>query len=144
MKLLQGERVLLESDNQELVLTTHRVRFETEKSGSATIISIMLEEISSCQISHATTPILFWLALASALLGVFLFAQGGGRQPGTGAIVVAIVLAILYAATRRGVISFTSPETVLRVATKGMELDVCRQLIDATEAAKNERFLQRH
>ena len=48
MKLIEGERNLIESEDKVVLLTTHRIRYNAEKIGVTDFGSIMLEEVASC------------------------------------------------------------------------------------------------
>jgi hypothetical protein len=54
MNLMPSEKVLLESTGKDLILTTHRVRYEYEALGFGEVRSIMLEELASCAIVPAS------------------------------------------------------------------------------------------
>ncbi len=48
MNLLHGENTLMESNGKNLILTTHRIRYEIQSFGRAVVKSIMLEQLASC------------------------------------------------------------------------------------------------
>ncbi|HEY6348288.1 MAG TPA: hypothetical protein VI636_02650 [Candidatus Angelobacter sp.] len=70
MNPLPGERLLLQSDNNAFVLTSHRVRFETQMTGLKKVTSIMLEELSACEITTMSKPWLLVLAAVVFLAGL--------------------------------------------------------------------------
>lgn len=62
MKLLDGEKVLLrvpvrDLGSAEVVLTSHRVRLNSQAIGSAEVLSIMLDELASCGRIRISKPI---------------------------------------------------------------------------------------
>jgi len=142
MNPMKGEAVLLQAAGNKLILSTHRVRYETEALGSAEIKSILLEELASVAMVRSSNVILLILA-AISLIGGFLAAASGPRNEGALAVgvVLAIVLAVLYFASRRQVLSLASAGATITVNTQGMKLDTVKEFIERTEAAKNERFL---
>lgn len=141
MNDLPGEKVLIESDNQVLVLTTHRVRYDAIGKSTgwvdrAEVISIMLEELAACAIMRVHYPILLLLALVGLL--ILLLVEGGA--------IVGIVLAALslggFLFSQRQVLMLVSTGGVrIQVNTSSMSLQSVREFIDEVEKAKNERFL---
>ena len=69
MKLMPNESILLESERKMLILTTHRIRYQSEAVGSAEIKSIMLEELASCAMVQSSSVALLLIA---AGIGFFL------------------------------------------------------------------------
>lgn len=142
MNKLPGERVLFESESKTLVLTTHRVRFETQSMGFASIKSIMLEEVASCVMTRTSQPILLVFAALFGLIGIIgpFIARGINAALPAG-VAVALIFVALYFASRRQFLSVASAGTTIRVSTKRMNVQAVSQLIDALEWAKNERYL---
>ena len=142
MKLVSDETVLLESDTKELVLTTHRIRFQTKKSGRATVISIMLEELCSCGITHTSYPFLVVLAAIFFIGGIAL---GSLLDEASWAIASGIILGVLfiivYFVTRKGVFSLASGGATINTSPSGMSYDNMVKFIDDVEVAKNGRLL---
>jgi hypothetical protein len=137
---MDEERVLFESDSKKLVLTTHRVRYQTEALGRREVRSIMLEELASCAMASSNNPILLILAGISLLFG---FVIAANREPAGlfGGLVIAGVFVAIWAATRQQVLALASAGTTIRVNTMGMKAKLTEQFIDQTEAAKNARYL---
>lgn len=142
MNLMPNESVLLESQGKCLILTTHRVRYQAETFGNAAVRSIMLEELASCALVHSSNIIFLVLAGISLVLGL-LVAATGDRMEGAFVIgaILAIVFVIAYFASRRQVLALASAGATIMVNTQGMKLEVAKQFIERTEAAKNERYL---
>jgi hypothetical protein len=142
MNKLAGERVLFESENKTLVLTTHRVRFETQSTGFASIKSIMLEEVASCMMIRTSQPVLLVFAALFGLAGITVpfIARGLNAALPLG-VAVALIFVALYFASRRQFLSVASAGTTIRVSTGKMNAQAVSQLIDALEWAKNERYL---
>jgi len=57
-QLMPGESILSYSDNGLLTLTTHRLRYMNKVWGQANFISIMLEKVSSVEITYLSSPVL--------------------------------------------------------------------------------------
>lgn len=142
MNPLQNETVLLESAGKTLILTTHRIRYQTEAMGSTEIRSIMLDEVASCAMIRSSNLILLILAGVCLIVGVLVAASGTRNE---GALIIGVVLAIIlvvaYFASRRQVLAFASAGTTITVNAQGMKPEAVKQFIEQTEAAKNSRYL---
>jgi uncharacterized membrane protein YoaK (UPF0700 family) len=142
MNPMQNETVLLEGVGNGLILSTHRVRYETEAMGTAEIKSIMLEQLASCAMVRSSNVILLILAAVSLVLGIVVAASGPRNE---GALIIGVigslVLAGLYFASRRQVLSLASAGTTITVNLQGMKPDAVKEFIEKTEAAKNSRYL---
>ena len=142
LQLMPDERVLLQSEGGTLILTTHRVRHQTESFGYARIISIMLEELASCAMLRTSFPLFLVLAALCAAGGLLLtVANRGDAAPLGLGLVLALILVVLFLASRQEIVSLASAGATIRVSTRSMKKDESRHFLDATEAAKNERYL---
>ena len=143
MKLLPGERILLESDPKGLVLTTYRIRSETPRRGHQEVISIMLEGLASCTITHHSSPGLLVCAAISIVLGL-MEAIGSTRNQYaiTTGVIIALIFVVIYSATRQQIIVLASGGASIKSSTKGMDVQTAKDFIDIVETAKNERYLQ--
>jgi hypothetical protein len=147
MHHLPDERILLESNSKSLRLTTHRVRYHTTSWGSADLISIMLDEVSSCAMIHRTFPLLFVIAGIAAfvfIIGQFAGAHIGGElsDPSIRAAsaIVGVLCVVAYFLTRTHVLSVRSPGDAIRVRLAGMKTEEVGNFVEELEAAKNARF----
>lgn len=141
MNDLPGEKIIIESDNTVLVLTTHRVRYDAMGKGTGwadrtELVSIMLEELAACAIMRTSYPILLLLALMGLL--IVLLVNGGA--------IVGIVLTLVslggFLASRRHVLLLASTGGVrIQVNIASMSLQAVREFIDEVEKVKNQRFL---
>ena len=141
MQLLPNERVLMQSGNNELTLTTHRLRYERRRLAQGEMKSIMLEDLCSC--GYVKTGHL-WLAVLGAvmcLLGFAIGSEGLDRGPSFLIMVVGAVCILGFFLTRRHVLSFASAGHRIEVMTQGMGTEQVAEFLDATEAAKNDRQL---
>jgi hypothetical protein len=141
MNYFPDEKVLLESDNNVLVLTTHRVRYDAIGKGGGwadrtEFVSILLEELASCAITHTSYPMLLLLALAGLLLAILIPDRA----------IVGIAIAVLFAGgffmSQRQVLRLSSTGGgQIQVNTASMTLQAVREFVDEVERAKNQRFL---
>ncbi len=145
MNLMPNEEIILSSPDDELTLTTHRVRHHTRLLGGETTTSIMLEEIASIQLARQSNPALLLLAALCGGVGILL----GTSAPGNigaiitvGGVAVAIVLVLAYLSSRRQIISLASAGGVtINMHTQGMKIEDLMKFIDRTEEAKNDRYI---
>ena len=75
MQGIEGEKLILESDNQQLRLTSHRLRYHETRSSKSDFTSIMLDKISSIQVTYQSASIwllIFGLFTIPILLGFYL------------------------------------------------------------------------
>jgi hypothetical protein len=130
--LLPGEEFVMSSDNNILVLTTERVRYDSVTFGSSRVVSITLDSVASCGLVTMSHPVLLLLG-AVAVVGAF--ALSGDAQPLL--VAVAIVLVFVYLVTRRAVISIASNggETIT-VPAKGMSRSTIVDFLNAVEREK--------
>lgn len=141
MKLLDGEKKLLESDNGNLLLTSHRIRYEESQVGQGEIRSILLDGLSFCGMTATSKPILAILAGTFFLLFIMAAMQGSRQEVLIILLALGIICAIIWAITRRQVLELASSGGVIRVNIKGMNKETVREFIDTVEAAKNSRGL---
>lgn len=107
LALLPGEQIVSSSDNDVLVLTTERVRYNSAVWGRANLISITLDAVASCGIVTRSYPLLLILtAIASiaAVASIFTF----GETMFVSLLTVAGALVVGYFLSRRAVISIAS------------------------------------
>ena len=101
--------------------------------------SIMLEELTSCSMVHTSNPVLLYLAGASLLVG-FLTNSNGRSDTLVLFVVVAVILAIVWAVTRRQALSLTTAGATITVNVVGTKLEEIESFIDRTEKVKNDRY----
>jgi len=133
---LPGERLLLELHDGDFTLTTHRLRHRSERIGGSSIVSIMLEELTSCSLTRRTKPWLLAMAFAMFVLGVLAV----GRQDSFwGGAIAAVVFVVAYMTTRRTVLAFASSGERVLIDVGSTPIDAVTRIINQVEAAKNAR-----
>lgn len=137
--LFTDEQLITESDNKQITLTSHRVRFNSFSWGHAHIVSIMLEKISSIEVHYNSWVIVLFLGILSVLAGLVGGAGNQGQIMVMG-LVVGAVLILIYFFTRKHVVTIASDGGAkINFATAGMKRDVIVDFINKIEKAKNER-----
>jgi hypothetical protein len=146
MTKFDSETNLLESDNKEIILTTHRIRQEIKTMGNLKIKSIMLEEISGCEYDKKSKFWLLIIGIAGIIIGIgiFLAAGGGGNvESGSGLIIllVGLISTISYFFTIKKGLLISSSSCYISMNVKGMSVENIISFIDRVEKAKNERMI---
>lgn len=145
MKLMSEEKLTLESDNKNLILTTHRIRF-TQKLGwgKMKVTSIMLESLDACMFRHIGKNFLLITAVLSFIIGLALeISEKQGEELFIIGLLTSIILFAVYFFTRKGVITLYAGSITMNIQVKGMSVEKIIDFIDEIEKAKNdrERFL---
>jgi hypothetical protein len=141
MRSLPGEHLVHEFKHVGLTLTTHRIRFETEKMGAGETKSIMLESLASCAITRRSHPVLLVFAAVLLLGGVLYQPSNIGIAYWQVGLVGSIFLGILFIVTREQVLELASSGTTIRVQIDQIGYEDLSNFIDTIEASKNLRFL---
>ena len=136
--MLENEKIIIESDTNEFILTTHRVRQEIKYRGNKQMKSILLEELDSCSIKYKSNITFLIIGIVIALLGIFSSgAIDGGPVIG---IIIGGIFGAIYYFTRSIVISLPSTKEIILINAKGVGFEKSKELIDSVEEAKNSRY----
>ena len=135
MEMVAGEKVLLQSNEGSIVLTTHRVRFSAETGGQGQTVSMTLDAVASCGLVTKSYPLLLVIAgfLSIAALLAALRGEGGIAVMG---FLFAAVPVVAYFVTREVVLEIRSMGgDKIQVAMKAKHEAVI-PFVDAVENAK--------
>lgn len=143
MNLMIDEKILMDGDNKQITLTTHRVRQENKKWGKLDLISIMLEQVTSCQYSKKSKPIFLIIGFLLFGLAFIIGSQEGEDGPviASGIALFGLVLIIIYFFTIERGLFISSATAKIKLNTKGMKDENIKLFIDKLEVAKNNRLL---
>lgn len=153
MYLLPDETILDGSPEAGFVITSHRVRMDTQGRGHAQVTSMMLEELCSTELKYSSQPLLFALAALALVLGAtgayFAARQAGSGilsllwvVPLCGSLLFAAGMVFIYFATRRMTLVLASAGNAIVLDALGLGVQRSKELIDTIEAAKDYRFMQ--
>jgi len=164
MKYLDNEQTLWESKNKRLVLTTHRLR-EVEKSlfGSA-IKSIMLEELTSCELRltrqyrFLKQAAIYFLLINGVvfLLNQYLFKAEIVKfffnelhiGPDLAGLIfylslaIAVIYLVLFAVSFKKTFSFFATGMTINFQLRWLDFDERESFISKVEGAKDQRHRQ--
>lgn len=131
MKLFTNEKIVIESDNKSVVLTTYRIFQQSGGLGSQETTSIMLEHISSCQTYVEYNWLLIGIAICA---GIFSMVQGSEIG-----IFICGVLLITFYLTRKSMILIKSPTATIKIDTANLSNEAISKFVDRVEQTKYER-----
>ena len=163
MKMLKNEKIIYQTKNERFKLTNFRLREENERILGKTIKSIMLEEITSCEMRT-----LFNIKFIKWALGIFIYLNGfvyifnhflitaeiskfffgPDKIPTNVALtifyisifIMAILIWLFFMSVKR-VATFYSPGMEINIFLKWLDDDVREAMIGKVEQAKNDRLL---
>jgi len=161
MKELEGEQILWQSKNKRLLLTTHRLREMHKSFFDSTIKSIMLEELTSCelrtirQFRFLRQALFYFLAINGAvfLLNNYLFkaelikALFGQVHIGPQTALLlfflslalaAIYIALFFSAVKK-VFSFYSTGMTINIQLRWLDFEERESFISQIEETKDQR-----
>ncbi len=131
MKPIKGEKKIQSTYKDQLILTTHRVRYDARTAGQRKVVSIMLDELCSCELNYKSHIVFLLLAIISLGYG---FGVGGDAQiPG---IIGGVVMILAFAFTRKQILSLASAGGAIEVKVEGSNAKKIIDFIDAVELAK--------
>lgn len=73
--LFPNEKIIQQSGNGLVTLTTHRVRLSASSMGSADVLSIMLHRVSSISVRYSSKPFLLVLFVIGLIATGYFFSE---------------------------------------------------------------------
>jgi hypothetical protein len=140
MNLLKDELIITSTTDNIIILTNHRIRSNNSHSwGHSNTTSIMLEKVSSIQLTYKSYPILLLVAglLALASLAIYIQQMANGEMfvP----LVFTIICVIAYFSTRKHVCVVASDGGARIIfETNNMKKEELLNFIDKIEQAKQD------
>jgi hypothetical protein len=117
MNAFENEKLIIESDNKQIRLTSHRLRYYETPKNNSDFTSIMLDKISSIELTYYKSSI--WLLI----IGIV-----------TIPILVGLILIYMFITSNRHVISVTPDGgKPIIFETKGMKRNFLDDFIDKVE-----------
>ena len=117
MNAFENEKLIIESDNKQIRLTSHRLRYYETPENNSDFTSIMLDKISSIELTYYKSSI--WLLI----IGIV-----------TIPILVGLILVYRFFTLKRHVISVTPDGgKPIIFETKGMKRNFLDDFIDKVE-----------
>lgn len=143
MNLFDEESILLSNDNSTVILTTHRIRADFGNASEASLTSMMLENVSSVQLSSRSHPALLSFGVVGSLIGLGLAFYGERQFSSVGGLLLllSIVSLVLYYYSRKHtcVIASNGGSRIV-FTTTNMKREALIDFIDQVEQAKMDRL----
>ncbi|QEM11759.1 hypothetical protein [Mucilaginibacter rubeus] len=144
MNLFEDEKIITTTDDNIIILTTHRIRSTNSLGwGHRETTSIMLDMVSSIKTTYNSYPVLLVIAAIIAIAGFILSNQNNSSYGVSFAIVLAIILVSIYFVTRKHVcVIASSGGSRIVFATSNMSHDSLISFIDRVEESKHKISLK--
>jgi hypothetical protein len=139
MNLLPDEKVILESDTKEVILTSYRIWQKVNTFSSTEVKSIMLENISSYQAYRQSNIIVMIVGLFIGLVSMAGLIMGGATERLLSLIFIVFV-ASYYMWSKKHKIEISSPSTNIVMDVDNMAQKARAQFLDKLENARTERL----
>lgn len=130
---LPGEELVTESENKLITLTNFRLRYYSSNRGSAYIVSLMLNKISSIEVHYKSLWFLLIIGIVVIAGGLLAGAQNQGDMMIAG-LVIGLVLILIYFLSRKHVVTVSSMGGAkINFETKGMKRETLMNFINKIE-----------
>lgn len=140
MQLFPDEYVITKSNDESVILTSHRVTYNYSSMSKSQTQTIMLEHITSCEGESSSNQ----LSLILAIIGVLIFI-GGTNTKNELQLIVGAALALLmgwkYLVSKRSLILISSPSATIKILGNGLSKEKINDFINKVEHAKHQRLM---
>ena len=134
--LLPNEKLITQSDNKVITLTSHRIRYTNSIMGKSHLISIVLSDISTIEVKYTSKISLLYISifsLVSSIVGL-ITNQSDIFFP---LIILSIITGLIYLRSRIHVISISAKNGhKILFHTKGLSKVEIDSLINKVEGMK--------
>lgn len=136
--LLEGESILTKSNDNSVVLTSHRLVKNIKSYGHAYFMSVQLEKISTVEIRSKSHPLLLVFGVVCAITGPVASIQLGADNLLIVGLVLGVILILLYFLTRYHLISVASDGGAkIHILTKGAKREALLDFVKKIDQAKD-------
>ena len=143
MQLLPDEEALVRSNQDKIILTSHRIHQTAKQWGRSYQITIFLENISSTEKVYKSNPLYLALSTLGLVIGMTTYDRAFDEKLAFGAFIAAVVFLLLWVNTRRHVVTISSNGGAkLNFLVEGMADEQVQDFFDKLEAAKAARMNQ--
>lgn len=140
MNLLPDEKIILESDTKEIILTSHRIWQKVNTFSSTKVKSIMLENISSYQTYRQSNVIVMIIGLFIGLVSTVGLILGGTTEKFLSLFFI-IFVASYYVWSKKHKIEISSLSTNIVMDVDNMAQTARKQFVAKLESAIHKRLL---
>jgi len=139
MQLFPDEKIITQSNDKTVTLTTHRLYQEQKGMGGGTTKSIMLEHITSCESENSRSW--FWIVIAALGVGGVFYSSNSERNDlMVPSLCVLVISVVLFMATQRATVKIASPSAVMLINVNRMKREKITEFIDQIEQTKHQRI----
>jgi hypothetical protein len=142
MNLLAHEEEILVSDENKVVLTTHRIQQTAKDWGTYNSTVFFLEDISSIELRAQNIPALLILGGLAFLLGFYMAIQAGSRsQEAIIFIIAGLVLIVIWLITKQRLIKITANSgRTMGIDARRLSQQKSEEFLDKLQQAKSNRI----
>ena len=133
-QLFNGETIISRTDRDEVILTSHRIRYQPSKTN---LVSFMLDTVTSIEFKYYSWPV-FLAVSVMFLIGAGVALNQGDQDIVLYLIIGAIIFGLLYFTSRRHVVKIASPSGVFQFVVKGMGTDKVLDFVNKIEKTRRE------
>lgn len=135
MTLFQNEKLITESDERQVILTTHRICYNEKSGGNLLHQHIMLEHVTSTEVTKTSNSFLLSIIALAVLAGLMLSVYSSDKEIAFGCWIFALILLVIYIATRKKTIIIGSPSTKIKIVADNMSTEKIFEFINKVENA---------
>ena len=134
--LFNNEQIISQSDDNLITLTNLRLRYGDTNWGKSKIISILLKNISSIEVSSRSNPFLALLSIISVTAGIYFKINGEIDEYLYLGLVLGLAFAVWYIFSIKHFITISSfGGAKINFVTKGMKHYKVLEFINQVEGA---------
>lgn len=141
-QLFPDEQIVSASDDNSVILTTHRISREVSTMFSSQKKSIMLEHITSIENKFNSNYSLLALGILACLAGFGILSEGSHDAPvlGIPILLLGVYLTYRFFRTRQNIVIIASPSTRIYVPISGSNNSVANTFVNKVEETKHQRI----
>lgn len=132
LTLFEGEKIVSQSNDESVTLTTHRILYKYSSWGNSYNQNVALEYITSFENKHISYSILMLITVGSIFVGVY-------NGEFISSILVSNTCLLIFRFTKRNILIISSPTTKISVVAK-MNKEKVLEFIDQIEETKFKRI----
>lgn len=139
MNLFPGEEYLVRSNNERLVLTTHRIELSSKDWGASYRNTLFLEDISSIEVRYTSLSLALIIGVI-LIVGGFMWAAQADVQLFNAATIGGGFAVLIYILSRRHVVSICpNGGHALNFEVGSMSSEEINDFVDKVQLAKAAR-----
>jgi hypothetical protein len=135
--LFPNERLICQSTDGNVNLTTHRILYEYKRWGNFKNQSILLEEITACEARD--TPHTWAITL-----GILFLLSAFITSPKIPWLIFGIICLGIYWNAKKNVVIISCPKTKVKISVDGMRHEKIAELVSKIEQAKDEKLANKN